>query len=392
VTLSLTPIDPKKEFTLSTLQKITRRMAAAVVASCFLPLTGWAADDAAHVRAIVDGHAYFANYGVASRADKKPVTSGTLFELGSVSKTFTATLASYAQGEGKLALDDHPGKYMPLLKGHPIDQATLLNLGTYTAGGLPLQFPEDLTDPQMTTYFQNWKPDAAPGVQRRYSNPSIGLLGHLAGLALQRDAGEAMEQQLFPQLGLKSTWIVVPDKAMVNYAQGYTDENKPIRVSPGVLATGAYGVKSTASDMLRYVQANIAPEQLTGPMRGAVNGTHVGYFEAPVGGMVQGLGWEQYAWPVTLDNLLAGNGTPVIRQANAVTAIASPRIPAGPTLYNKTGSTNGFGAYVVFVPAQKIGIVLLANKAYPNADRIKAAYAIMEQLTGVGAPPAMAQP
>ncbi|MNT11267.1 Beta-lactamase [compost metagenome] len=51
-------------------------------------------------------------------------------------------------------------------------------------------------------------------------------------------------------------------------------------------------------------------------------------------------------------------------------------------LVNKTGSTNGFGAYVVFVPAQRIGIVMLANKNFPVAARIKAAYQILMALDG----------
>ena len=54
----------------------------------------------------IDGQSYFFNYGVASRETQQPVTSDTLFEIGSLSKTFTATLASYAQIQGDLSLTD----------------------------------------------------------------------------------------------------------------------------------------------------------------------------------------------------------------------------------------------------------------------------------------------
>lgn len=377
--------------------------AVALISTCFTPFTTWAADDAATIRAIVDaavgpvladhdipgmavaltvdGKPYFFNYGVASREKNTPVSQATIFELGSISKLFTATLALYAQVSGKLSLADHPGKYMPQLAGSAVDRATLLNLGTYTAGGLPLQFPDEISDNgQMSGYFQQWKADAAPGAQRRYSNPSIGLLGHVTALALKRDFAEVMEAGLFPKLGLKNTYIQVPDSAMANYAWGYNRENKAIRVNPGVFAQEAYGVKSTAADMISFIQLNLDKRPLERQMQRAVEGTHVGFFE--VGEMVQGLGWEQYPYPITLERLLAGNSVTMIMHPNPAKQFPSPRPPSAHTFFNKTGSTGGFGAYVAFVPARHIGIVMLANRNYPIPARVKAAHEILGQLVG----------
>jgi len=97
---------------------------------------------------------------------------------------------------------------------------------------------------------------------------------------------------LLPQLGLRHIYIRIPQRAMVDYAWGYDAKNRPVRVSPGVFDAEAYGVKSTAADVIRFVQIQLDPSGLEDPMRRAVAGTHQGHFE--VRGMVQGLGWEQY--------------------------------------------------------------------------------------------------
>jgi beta-lactamase class C len=332
------------------------------------------------VAVTVDGRQYFFSYGVASKDRNTPVTKDTLFEIGSISKTFTATLVCYAQTLGKISLYEHPGKYMAQLRHSAIDQASLLNLGTYTAGGLPLQFPDAVTNnAEMETYFQQWKPSAAPGAQRQYSNPSIGLLGHITGLAMNGNFADLVETELFPKLGLSHSYIRVPEARTANYAWGYNKANKPTRVSPGVFDTEAYGVKSTAADMIRFVETNIRPEYLETPVRRAVEGTHIGYFK--IHEMVQGLGWEQYPYPITLDRLLAGNSDTMIMEANAAKQLTPPQTPSGPTLFNKTGTTNGFGAYVAFVPEKKIGIVMLANKSFPIPARITAAHAVLTELS-----------
>ncbi|MFJ5383433.1 class C beta-lactamase, partial [Cupriavidus sp. CER94] len=289
------------------------------------------------------------NYGVASRQGNRPVTDDTLFEIGSVSKTFTATLAAWAQARGVLSLDDKATRYLPRLAGSAFDRISLLELGTYTAGGLPLQVPDAVnTMPQMIEWLRRWQPDAAPGTQRRYSNVSLGLFGLAAAQALDTSFDSAMARQLIPKLGLTHSWVQVPRAQRVHYAWGYRDD-KPVRASAGVFDGQAYGIKTTAADMIRYVELNIDGQAVSdAALRQALAATHAGYFR--VGGMTQGLGWERYGWPVSLDVLQAGNDARMVRDAQAVQRIDPPQPAPADALINKTGSTNGFGAYVAFVP------------------------------------------
>jgi beta-lactamase class C len=204
---------------------------------------------------VVEGRRYLLDYGVASTETRKPVTHDTLFEVGSISKTLTATLASYAQVSGVLNLSDRTDKYLPPLQGTRFGEVSLLELGTHTAGGLPLQVPETIeNDAQLMKYFEDWQPTYAAGTYRTYGNPGIGMLGLIAARSMNEDFVTLIEQRIFPALGMSSSHINVPAADMANDAQGYTAEGAPIRVHNGVLFAETYGVKTTAADLLRFVE------------------------------------------------------------------------------------------------------------------------------------------
>ncbi|MEC4720803.1 class C beta-lactamase [Noviherbaspirillum sp. CPCC 100848] len=331
------------------------------------------------VAVTVNGHRYFYNYGVASRQSGQQVSQDTLFEIGSVSKTFTATLAAYGQALGTLSLNDPAAKYWPVLRGSAVEKISLLELGTYTAGGLPLQFPDAVgSQEDIEAYYKNWKPAYGPGTHRLYSNPSIALFGFLAARSMGKPYAELLETMLFPKLGLRDSHIRVPERKMEHYAWGYARDDTPVRVSPGPLDAEAYGVKSTSADLIRFVEANMNPSRFEKEMQQAISATHAGYFR--MGSLTQGLGWERYSYPGSLDALIENSSADVVLKANPVTALDPSVAPQGNVLINKTGSTNGFGVYVAFVPGKSIGIVMLANRNYPNAARIKAAYRILSAL------------
>ncbi|WP_343225466.1 class C beta-lactamase [Paraburkholderia sp. C35] len=331
------------------------------------------------VGVIVDGKPLVFNYGVASTQTRKPVDGKTLFELGSVSKTFTATLTQWAQVDRHLSLNDSVGQYLPTLRGSPFGNVSLLNLGTHTPGGLPLQVPDEIhNDAELMAWLKAWRPTYAPGTYRTYANPGIGTLGVIAAKSMGQDFTVLIERRLFPALGLKNSFIDVPAARSTDYAQGYTKDGKPIRMAGGELAAQAYGVKSTASDMLRFIETNMKLVKLDANLQRAITDTHTGYFQA--GPMTQDLIWEQYPYPVSLSALLQGNSNGMALDATPVTQIDPPQAPSDDAWINKTGSTNGFGSYVAFMPSKRIGIVILGNRNFPIADRVEAAHKILTSL------------
>jgi beta-lactamase class C len=327
----------------------------------------------------IAGKPYVFDYGVASMESHQPVTRDTMFELGSVTKTFTATLTAYAQVQGNLSLTDKVSKHLPSLHGSKFGEVSLLNLGTHTPGGLPLQVPDAIAnDAQLMQYFREWRPAYPPGTYRTYSNPGIGTLGLITAKSMGQDFIPLTQNWLFPALGLTSSYIDVPAARMPDYAHGYTKDNAPIRMATGELSSEAYGIKTTASDLIRFVEANMDLVQLDPQVQRAIEETHTGYFKA--GAMTQDLIWEQYPYPVALQTLLDGNSSAMSLNATPVSEIKPPQKPEEDAWINKTGSTNGFGTYVAFVPRKHLGIVILANKNYPNGERVSIAYKILTSL------------
>ena len=320
-------------------------------------------------------------FGTADRRSGQAVDAATLFEIGSLSKTYTATLGGYAAATGRLRLDETVAQVRPALAGSAIGQASLLQLATYSGGGLPLQFPDSVTtDDQTTAFYRAFQPPFPAGSRRLYSNPSIGLFGALAAQRLDEPFATALQRHVLTPLGLSHTYLQVPAAAQAHYAWGHGKNDQPLRVNPGAYAEEAYGIKTTAGDLLAFVEVNLDPSRLPAPLAKAIDATQRGYYRS--GPMTQGLGWEAYAYPLPKAQLLAGN-TPAMALQPQPLDWQHPPLPAsGARLLNKTGSTNGFGAYALFIPERRIGLVILANRNYPNSARIETAWRILQQLDG----------
>lgn len=318
----------------------------------------------------------FYQTGLASRDGQQPVTPDTLFELGSISKIFNVTLAGLAEARGQVSLGASVGEYLPSLQGSPAGELTLLDLATHHSGGLPLQVPDEAHDvDQLVDWLQDWEP-LEPGA-RSYSNISIGLLGHITANAMDMSYAHALEAELFPALGLTNTWIDVPTEVAGSYAFGYDRKtNAPIRVTPGVLDDEAYGVKSSARDMLALLDIELAEGNVPAEIREAVTRTQEGRFQTRL--FTQAMIWEAYPWPVDLERMVDGNGYDFILKPQAMNEV-NVELDQD-VILNKTGSTNGFGGYIAMVPGEDLGIVVLANRNYPNEARVRATHDLITRI------------
>ncbi|MBI6549040.1 CMY2/MIR/ACT/EC family class C beta-lactamase [Xenorhabdus lircayensis] len=331
------------------------------------------------VAVIYQGKPYYFTFGLADIGHNRPVTRQTIFELGSISKTFTGVLGGESIARGEIKLSDPATKYWPELTGKQWKDITLLQLATYTAGGLPLQVPDEVTDQaSLLNFYQGWQPQWAPGEKRLYANASIGLFGMLAVKPSGMSFEKAMTTRVFEPLKLSHTWINVPVAEENHYAWGYRDD-KPVRVSSGMLDAESYGVKTTIEDMASWVQANMDPQRVEDKsLQQGIRLAQSRYWH--IGSMFQGLGWEMFNWPVETKAVIDGSENKVALAPQTAVAITPHLQAVKASWVHKTGATNGFGAYVAFIPEKQIGIVMLANKNYPNPERVKAAFHILEAL------------
>jgi beta-lactamase class C len=325
---------------------------------------------------------YFA-YGVASVESQHRVDAFTRFEIGSVSKVFTCLLAALAAAQGRLRWNDPVSLHLPALMGKALGTVTLEQLASYTAGGLPLQFPDAVTTRDAAwEYYEGWIPKSAPGRIRLYSNPSIGLLGAATAAALGGDFSGLMKERIFVPLGLSHSFMQWADEEKPNFAWGYDAQDNPVRARVAPASAEAYGVKASADDLLAFLEAHIDPNRITGrALQSALRDTMRARFLTAA--FAQCLGWERYDPPAALPQLLKGNGSEMILKPQPITAMSGCRPPCQieDGFFNKTGSTNGFGAYVAFIPERSLGLVMLSNRNFPNPERVKAAKTILDQVS-----------
>jgi beta-lactamase class C len=328
---------------------------------------------------VIDGESHVFTAGVADPGSDRPVTADTLFELGSVSKIFTVTLAARAEADGLLDIDERVAAYVPDLDGTAFGDLTLAALATHATGGMPLHPPEGVTSrARLDAWLARWKPAAPPAGMRSYSNLSIGVLGAIVADRLGTSYAEAMDGDLFPALGLDGTFVRIPETRQGDYAMGTNRDGRPTRMNVGFLVEEAYGVRSSVTDMTRFLAVALGEADIDPDLAAALARTRTAY--ADTAHYAQAMVWEGYPWPVDGTALARGNALDMALKPQPFVPRTPPAEPAGSTYWNKTGSTSGFGTYLALLPSEGVGVVLLTNRAFPNPVRAAATVRLIKAL------------
>ena len=202
-------------------------------------------------------------YGLADIKTRQPVTPDTLFEIGSISKSFTAICLLQLREAGKIDFQQPVTKYLPwfdiMSKYEPI---TVHHLLTHTSG-----LPRDRDDIPSSIFqaaaLSERETGYAPGTKYAYSNIGFQTLGYMLAELDSRPSYEAVRKRIIEPLGMKATETSIRwemrGKLSVGYEPFYDD--RPSNPSDGLVEAtyGDYGagdgaISSTPADLAAYVR------------------------------------------------------------------------------------------------------------------------------------------
>jgi serine-type D-Ala-D-Ala carboxypeptidase/endopeptidase len=205
--------------------------------------------------------------------DGKAPDGDTVYEIGSITKTFTATLLARAVLSGRVTLDTPVAQLLPDFKipSRGTKEITLGDLATHRSG-LPFMpsnlLPSDPANPfadydalKLKDFLAQYKLPREPGASYEYSNVGLGLLGYVL-MELEHTPYDALAgEEILKPLGMTMSGTVFTDAMRAHLAPGHDVTGKAAKNwDLGALA-GAGGIRSTADDLLRYLKANMGIDQ-----------------------------------------------------------------------------------------------------------------------------------
>ncbi len=288
---------------------------------------------------VKNGNTFTYGYGATAKDGGRIPNANTIFELGSITKTFTATLLAYYAVDRKVELTDPITKYLPdsVAVNKNLQQVTLRMLANHTSGLPRLPSNLSLTDATMMNpykdydkaklfaYLKNCELSSAPGEKYAYSNLAAGLLGTI----LEKVSGKTYEQMVTDiicrPLGMNNTMQRIGAAYKDRAVKVYNDKAEPVMMWDMNALAGAGALRSATNDLLVYAQANMMKD--AGKLSQAMDLTHGVTYDKEV---AVGLGWHM--GKNGADNYIWHNG-----------------------------GTGGSSSYMAFSPDKSIAVVVLSN-------------------------------
>lgn len=273
----------------------------------------------------------------------------TLYQLGSISKVFTAALLAAMVADNSVQLNDPITKYLPdslALQNPLLNQITLLQLVTHTAG-FPTKpsniintnsNPDDpynnytLTDlyAYLSTYHQKHTKKNKKSVFS-YSHLSIGLLGHLLENASGKSYQQLLNIYINNKIDCKDIFLEPSAEQQSRIVAGHNfvgKSNEPLHYRSLYASEGLFG---SLDDILKFTYVNM-DYSATNPLKDIVLKMQIPYVSTQMQNVYACLGWYQ------------------IKQAKRM-----------PIVYTHSGRVGGYSHYIGFSPEKKIGIVVMSN-------------------------------
>ncbi len=278
-------------------------------------------------------------YGKFGPNDPRPVDGETVFEIGSITKVFTALLLSDMALRGEVKLKDPVQKYLPAAVHMPTrngKQITLLDLADHHSGlpSLPSNYTSNIyTTEQMYDFLNHYTLTRDPKARYEYSNFGVALLGQVLARRAGMDYATLLRTRITGPLGMTHTAIHPTPAKQAELTPGHGDgiQSPPIPIN-AMEAAGA--IRSNADDMLIFLAANLGLMQT--PLRPAMRQMLKVQRPGPPGVEV-GLGWH------------------IVDQRGTQAAFHS-------------GQTYGYHSFFAFEPRRKVGVIVLSNSSVSIDD------------------------
>ncbi len=304
--------------------------------------------DVGIVVGIVDEHgSSIVSCGKLENSTDQVVNGDTVFEIGSITKTFTALLLQDMVQRGEMKLDDPVAKYLPnsvKMPTHNGKEITLLQLATHTSGlpGSSITWTPKRADDPRADYTMERLYDFAsgctlardPGTKYEYSTAGMALLGQAIALKAGTNFESLVVDRICRPLKMNSTRITLTPELKSRFATGHNYCGYAVSSSYwGALAPGA-ALRSTANDLLNYLSANLGltPSSLTPLMKNTLAVQFHAHQDTDTG-LDTDIG---LAWMITSEL----DGTKIVQHG---------------------GLTDGFMSYVCFDVTRRRGVVVLSN-------------------------------